>query len=122
MNSRRKGCLALAADYDKLGSGNRIRQAREAMGISRREMSQYLHVTEKFCGDIELGYKGMSIESLLRVSDLLKLSTDYILFGEDQNAGTKSYKRIMGMISRCPQDKLCYLEDILKSFIVSHDK
>ncbi len=114
--------MILALEYDKLGSGNRIRRAREAMGISRREMSKRLHVTEKFCGDIELGYKGMSIETLLLVSDTLKLSTDYILFGEDQNASTRSYKRITGMISRCPQEKLHYLEDILKAFILSHDK
>lgn len=111
----------MMTDYDKIGSGNRIRKTREAMGITRREMSKRLHVTEKFCGDIELGYKGMSIETLLLVSDMLKLSTDYILFGEDENAATKSYKRITGMISRCPQDKLPYLEDLLKTFITSHD-
>lgn len=112
----------MGAEYDKLGSGNRIRRAREKMGISRREMAQRLHVTEKFCGDIELGYKGMSMETLLMVSDILKLSTDYILFGEAEEEQKATYERICGIIARCPEDKLSYLEDMMTSFIVSHDQ
>ena len=61
--------------------GARIRSQREAFGYTRETFAEMLDVTPKFCADIELGKKGMSVPTLCRIASVLKLSTDYILFG-----------------------------------------
>ena len=62
--------------------GARIRKQREYMGFTREQFAELLDVTPKFCSDIELGVKGMSVPTLCKISRILRLSTDYILFGK----------------------------------------
>ena len=57
--------------------GARIRSQREAFGYTRETFAEMLDVTPKFCADIELGKKGMSVPTLCRIASVLKLSTDY---------------------------------------------
>jgi len=61
--------------------GIRIRNQREFLGFTREQLAEMIDVTPKFCSDIELGVKGMSLNTLDLLSNMLKLSTDYILYG-----------------------------------------
>ena len=67
---------------DWLAIGTRIRSQREYLGYTREQLAEYLGVTPKFCSDIELGAKGMSVPTLCKISKILRLKTDYILFGK----------------------------------------
>ena len=62
--------------------GARIRKQREYMGLTREQFAELLEVTPKFCSDIELGVKGMSVPTLCKISRILRLPIDYILFGK----------------------------------------
>ena len=98
--------------------GRRIRKQREFIGYTREQFAELLDVTPKFCSDIELGVKGMSIPTLCKISEILKLSTDYILFGKE------SYQEIppiVHMLSACPLEKQVYAEMILKNFLLALD-
>ena len=55
----------------------------EFLGYTREQFAEPLDVTPKFCSDIELGVKGMSVQTLCRISEVLRLSTDFILFGRE---------------------------------------
>lgn len=57
--------------------GARIRAQRERLGYTREQLAEKLDVSTKFCSDIELGIKGISIQTLAKLSDLLCLRTDY---------------------------------------------
>lgn len=61
--------------------GSRIRTQREYLGYTREQFAELLEVTPKFCSDIELGVKGMSVPTLCKIAHVLRLSTDFILFG-----------------------------------------
>ena len=78
--------------------GGRVRKQREYIGYTREQLAELLDVTPKFCSDIELGIKGMSVPTLCKLSESLRLSTDYILFGQD--AGAES-EPIMRMLETC---------------------
>ena len=67
-------------NYSEIGS--RIREQREYLGLSREAFAEKIGVTPKFCSDIELGLKGMSLPTLCKISKVLHLSTDFLLFGE----------------------------------------
>lgn len=97
--------------------GTRIRNQREQFGYTREVFAEMLNVTPKFCADIELGNKGMSVQTLCRISDILKLSTDYILFGVTQ----QEYSFSVQLLQHCTPTEQKYAEDILKAFVLAMD-
>ena len=103
-------------DMDWTEIGGRIRGQREYLGYTREQFSELLDVTPKFCSDIELGLKGMSIPTLCKIANSLQLSTDYILFGQDQVAEDDDLARLIGSCS--PLNRK-YLKDIIKSFLLA---
>ncbi len=100
---------------DWVAVGARIRKQREYLGYTRETLAEKIDVTPKFCSDIELGVKGMSVQTLCRLADVLSLSVDYILFGSTYEAQSP----IEEMLKTCPADKLPFLEEIVKTFILS---
>ncbi len=70
---------------DMISIGNRIRARREALNLTRELFSEKIGITPKFCSDIETGVKGFSIKTLIKLSEELGVSTDYILFGDSKN-------------------------------------
>ena len=70
--------------------GKRIRQQREYMGLTREQFAEQIEVTPKFCSDIETGAKGISVPTLCRISRVLRLSTDYILYGRTEQEAPDS--------------------------------
>ena len=95
--------------------GQRIRNQRKLLGLTREELAERIDVSPKFCYDIELGAKGMSVDTLCKLSNELMLSTDYILFGKP--VGDISDNEITSLISLCDKDKIQYLKNIIRSFI-----
>ena len=53
--------------------GARIRAQRERLGYTREQLAEKLDVSTKCSSDIELGIKGISIQTLAKLSDLLCL-------------------------------------------------
>jgi len=103
-------------ELDFKAIGNRIRLQREFLGYTRDYMAEQLSVSTNFCRDIEIGAKGMSIQTLAKLSAILKLSLDYIMFGETAD---KNIEPLVLMLNSCKPEKRKYAEDILKSFLLA---
>ena len=58
---------------DWVSIGGRIRRQREYLGYTREQFAELLEVTPKFCSDIELGVKGMSVPTLCKIAHILRL-------------------------------------------------
>lgn len=102
-------------DWTKIGG--RIRKQREYLGYTREQFAELLDVTPKFCSDIELGVKGMSVPTLCKISKILRLPTDYILFG----SGEQSYpdSSLSLLLQSCTEKERTYAEDLLKTFLIA---
>jgi transcriptional regulator with XRE-family HTH domain len=96
--------------------GKRIRYQRELLGYTREDLAEALNITSKFCADIELGQKGMSLQTLYNISNILKITTDYILGGDDIDSDVAP---AVNMLKTCDPDKLKYANDIIKSFVLA---
>ena len=94
--------------------GKRIRQQREYMGLTREQFAEQIDVTPKFCSDIETGGKGMSVPTLCRIARVLRLSTDYILFGKD---GKERPDAAIMTLENCSERERTYAEKLLKLFV-----
>ena len=96
--------------------GARIRKQREYMDFTREQFAELLDVTPKFCSDIELGVKGMSVPTLCKISKILRLSTDYILFGK---ADFQLDDSLTLLLQSCDHTEHLYAEKILKTFLTA---
>jgi transcriptional regulator with XRE-family HTH domain len=103
-------------DLDFSAIGKRIRAQREFLGYTRDYMAEQLSVSTNFCRDIEIGAKGVSVQTLAKLSKILKLSVDYILFGETLS---NENRPLLMMLNSCKPEKRKYAEDILKSFLLA---
>ncbi|MDE5763368.1 MAG: helix-turn-helix transcriptional regulator [Ruminococcus sp.] len=104
-------------DYREMGS--RIRKQRELLGYTREQVAEKLDVSTKFCSDIELGVRGVSIQTLAKLTDILNLSADYILFGECIHGNSAELETLFLFGRKCPEKHLENLITIVSTFIDS---
>lgn len=100
---------------DPIIMGERIKKQRLLNGYSREKLAEMADITPRFCYDIELGLKNMSVHTLCKLSDSLHVSVDYILFGSP--SPEKELDPIIGLISLCPINKRSHLEQIISHYI-----
>lgn len=99
--------------------GIRIRNQRELLGYTREQLAEKLDVSTKFCSDIELGVKGVSIQTLAKLTELLNLSADYILFGECTQGSSAELEMLSLFCQKCPEKHRKNLIAIINAFIHS---
>lgn len=93
--------------------GKRLRQLRESAGYSREQMAEMIEISSRFLADLELGTKGMSFHTLIRCAEVLHISTDYLLLGNETLPETESIQHLL-----CEIDKKYHpeLKDVLLAF------
>ena len=104
------------SSMDWIAIGARIRRQREYLGYTRDQFAEVLDITPKFCSDIELGAKGMSIATLCKISQILRLKTDYILFGQREVNFSEPLELLL---QSCTDTERVYAEQLLKTFLVA---
>ena len=102
---------------DLISIGNRIRARREALHLTREHFSEKIGITPKFCADIETGTKGFSIKTLIKLSEVLGVTTDYILFGNTEDTEIRNIVRVLSDLDK---SRLLYVEQILKILVDSY--
>lgn len=114
----------MASDMDLKAIGRRIRFQREQMHLTREELAEKLEVSAKFCADIEYGMKGMSMTTLNRLSEILNLSTDYILKGNrdirvEKTENHDIIESVVATLNSCNRIQLGRVEQLLKIFVAT---
>ena len=84
-------------DDNMYNIGTNIRTARKRADLTQEEMSEMIGVTPQYLSDLERGLVGTSISTLIRICTELNVSSDFILFGgndEDGNANSTLIEKI----------------------------
>lgn len=68
-------------DYKLIG--RRVQRARKSMNLTQEQLSAMADISLSFLGHIERGARIMSIETLKKLAQVLKCSTDYLLGVEE---------------------------------------
>ena len=107
---------------DNKDVGRRIRIKRDNINMTRDKLEEAIDVTPKFIQDIEYGNKGMSIETLARLSEALGLTTDYILKGivdeEGQDIERQAVKNdILGSLKVYDNDQLKVMDQVCRLLV-----
>ncbi len=77
--------------------GARIKAERRRHSYSQEKLSEMINVTPHYIYEIERGTKAMSLDTLVRISEALRVSTDYILFGENSSGGKTLIEQLDSM-------------------------
>ena len=65
--------------------GNRIKEIRENMNMTKEAFAKNIGISGQYLGLIEHGKNYLSIEKLKVLCEFTNLSADYILFGKNPN-------------------------------------
>ena len=67
---------------DLVSIGKRIKAERQKNGLTQEALAERIEVSAHYVYELERGLKAMSVPILIRISEVLHTSTDYLLFGE----------------------------------------
>ena len=111
-------------ELNKKEMGARIRARREALNMSREELAKKLAVTAKTIANIEYGEKGMALKNLYKMKQILGVSIDYLLEGDQVFESAEDKRKmlnenIMSSLSVCSVKQLGCMEQMARLYVES---
>ncbi len=94
--------------------GARVKQAREAAGLTQERLAELVDVTAQFLSGVERGAVGLSVPVLMRLCSVLLVSSDFILTGEVEPSDVLG---VTTRLSRLPAEHIKNVEDILDRYM-----
>ena len=94
--------------------GARVKQAREAAGLTQERLAELVDVTAHFLSGVERGAVGLSVPVLRRLCSVLLVSSDFILTGEVEPSDVLG---VTTRLSRLPAEHIKNVEDILDRYM-----
>lgn len=70
-----------SADLAKIGQ--RIQVRRKQRGYTQEQLADLMNVSIQMVSNLERGNKAIRIDNLIKLSEILEVSTDYILTGKE---------------------------------------
>ncbi|MBQ3557250.1 MAG: helix-turn-helix transcriptional regulator [Oscillospiraceae bacterium] len=68
---------------DLLKIGQRIQVRRKQRGYTQEQLADLMNVSIQMVSNLERGNKAIRIDNLIKLSEILEVSTDYILTGKE---------------------------------------
>ena len=96
----------------------RIRKAREDLGYTREKFAEKLDVSVSYLAELERGRTGISVKMLVKVCNVLGLSADYVLFGNDRQEDSHR----LDAIHRIDEKYLPLLDCVITELLAFSDK
>lgn len=111
-------------ELDKKEMGARIRARRESLKMSREELAKKLSVTAKTISNIEYGEKGMTLKNLYRLKQVLGVSIDFLMDGDNAYADMEDQRKmlsenILSSLSVCSVKQLGCMEQMARIYVES---
>lgn len=88
--------------------------------MSQEELAGRIGRVEKYYADIERGYCGMSLQTMLSLADCLDMSLDYMILGKEDGEAevySEETNALIHYFNHCPEKKRKYALQILKIFL-----
>lgn len=70
-------------EVDLNGIGKRIQKQRKQRGYTQEQLAEMMNVSIQMVSNLERGNKAIRIDNLINLSQILNISTDYILTGKE---------------------------------------
>lgn len=111
----------MKSEFDYTALGERIRRARKQKHLTQEQLAEACDLSTAHIGHIERGTRALSIESLITISVVLNVSTDYLLL-DISNSADKKLSSILNAIDSVNNDKYKRLYSVVKILAENIDK
>lgn len=92
--------------------GERIKRLRESNNYTRDAFAEKVGISPKFLYEIEMGRKGFSADTLVKISKAVSVSCDYIMLGTKTD--NKVVDDVVCELEGFKPDQMGQVRDILK--------
>lgn len=111
-------------ELNKKEMGARIKARRSALGMSREDLAKRMSVTAKTIANIEYGEKGLSLKNLYKLKQVLGVSIDFLMDGDNAFEGVEDKRRmlnenILSSLSVCSVKQLGCMEQMARLYVES---
>lgn len=93
--------------------GTHIREERERFNYTQERLAEIINLTPNHLSAIERGVSGVSIETLIRLSSALGISTDQLIWGNSKDNNEKTL--LLQILETIPVTLYPEVSEILKS-------
>lgn len=69
----------------KIEMGKRLKEQRKYNHLTQEKIAEMLNISVKHYSEVERGITGLSVENIIKVSNILNVSIDYLLKGTKIN-------------------------------------
>ncbi len=98
---------------NSLEVGNRIRNVREELHMSRNLFSEKINISESYLAQLELGNKSLGMNTLISLCEYTGFSADYFLFGNEVN--NEMAKKVLRILNTLPNNSLELSYELIRS-------
>ena len=103
--------------YNRVEAARRIRKRRKELGLTSAEVADKIGRENHYYGDIERGTCGMSIDTLIELTEILEISSDYILFGKKTGNEISNAARACRILRQWDEGKQERAVDLMKYYL-----
>jgi len=122
--------MKITLEIDNKAIGRRIREERKKLQLSREGFAEIIGLSDYYIGQLERGERQMSLPVMVKISNCLHVSLDYLIFGkifqniyvhdETDIYGTSSCnpdREIKSLLDRCSQKELELIKKLIKTIL-----
>lgn len=106
-------------DYRLLG--DRIRKERVSQGLTQEVLAEKANISVSFMGQIERGERKLSLETLVKIGDVLGVSLDYLLRSGRRVKSEANLNELVYTLNGKTQKEIRMIIDVAKT-IFKHCK
>lgn len=100
---------------DLVEIGKRIQMRRKQQGMTQEQLADKMDVSIQMVSNLERGNKAIRIENLIKLSQILNISTDYILTGKETTDDMQTLAEQMANLSQRDRKMMELLMDFCLS-------
>lgn len=98
----------------KVEMGIRIKNRRKEFCFTQEKIAEMLNISVKHFSEVERGLTGLSIENLVKLSDILCVSIDYLVKGKLEN---ENLENVYIKLESVPKEKTQLLQSLIDTAI-----
>ena len=96
----------------------RIKLRRKELNFTQEQFAEMIDITANSYTKIENAFQRPSLDTLIKISQNLNISLDYLVFGDKEDKTDDIEKdKITSLLNRCNEDKLIHAVEILENLI-----
>lgn len=92
-----------------------MRQKRKQLGMSQEELSEACGISPAYIGIIERGNRKLSVETLVKIANVLNVNTDYLLRDSTSYSNDTIIEKATALLCDMDEEEIRYTYSMISS-------